>query len=256
MEQMWRSLAKIAALPPETSSIAATNIRSPMPSSRVDRAREQRARGARSTRSQPCAPPASRHCRLASPTELATNVFLRVERAPTSASVSASRAPRTGRCSPNCASARTAHERSGPDARTGRHHPPARPRPASRRRPLRRDVPRRHSSVAGGRGASTAIYFLLQAGEVSRWHTRRCGRGLAPLCRRSARGDDPGAGRPRCSLRLGKDLEAGERPQAVVPAHAWQMARPLGDWTLVGCTVAPAFEFAGFDLAPAGFEPS
>lgn len=54
---------------------------------------------------------------------------------------------------------------------------------------------------------------------------------------------------------LGCDLNAGERPQAVVPAHAWQAAQSLGDWTLVGCTVAPGFEFAGFELAPKDWEP-
>ena len=44
-------------------------------------------------------------------------------------------------------------------------------------------------------------------------------------------------------------------PQIVVPAGAWQAARPLGSWTLVGCIVSPAFEFDGFELAPDGWEP-
>ena len=56
-------------------------------------------------------------------------------------------------------------------------------------------------------------------------------------------------------MRLGTDLLNGERPQAIVPAHAWQMAEPTGEWTLVGCTVAPGFEFAKFELAPKGWEP-
>jgi predicted cupin superfamily sugar epimerase len=56
----------------------------------------------------------------------------------------------------------------------------------------------------------------------------------------------------RRDVRLGSNLTAGERPQAVVPAHAWQQAQSLGTWTLVGCTVAPGFEFAGFELAPVG----
>ena len=55
---------------------------------------------------------------------------------------------------------------------------------------------------------------------------------------------------------LGNDLLAGHRPQAVVPPHAWQSAKTLGDWTLVGCTVAPAFQFEGFVLAPPGWEPA
>ena len=54
---------------------------------------------------------------------------------------------------------------------------------------------------------------------------------------------------------LGSDLSGGERPQAVVPAHAWQAAETLGEWTLVGCTVAPGFDFAQFELAPKGWEP-
>jgi predicted cupin superfamily sugar epimerase len=63
--------------------------------------------------------------------------------------------------------------------------------------------------------------------------------------------DDAG----RRTITLGADLVAGQRPQAVVPAHAWQQAHSLGAWTLVGCTVAPGFEFAAFELAPPGFEP-
>ena len=60
----------------------------------------------------------------------------------------------------------------------------------------------------------------------------------------------------RETLTLGNDLAAGERPQGVVPAHAWQAARSLGEWTLVGCTVAPGFDFAKFELAPQGWKPS
>ena len=56
-------------------------------------------------------------------------------------------------------------------------------------------------------------------------------------------------------LRLGVDLAAGERPQAVVPGGAWQSAKSLGSWTLVGCTVAPGFEFARFEIAPPGILP-
>jgi predicted cupin superfamily sugar epimerase len=59
----------------------------------------------------------------------------------------------------------------------------------------------------------------------------------------------------RRSVRLGPDFAAGERPQAIVPAHAWQAAETTGDWTLVGCTVAPGFEFAKFELAPKGWQP-
>jgi hypothetical protein len=54
---------------------------------------------------------------------------------------------------------------------------------------------------------------------------------------------------------LGDDLAAGQVPQAVVPTDAWQAAETSGPWTLVGCTVSPAFTFDGFELAPPGWSP-
>ncbi|ACJ00787.1 cupin domain-containing protein [Rhodospirillum centenum] len=114
----------------------------------------------------------------------------------------------------------------------------------------------RHQPADGGRGASTAIYFLLQAGEVSAWHRVLDADEVwhwhagAPL----ALGLSPDGHAVR-SHELGPALHRGQRPQAVVPAGHWQTARSLGDWTLVGCTVAPAFEFAAFELAPPGWEP-
>lgn len=104
------------------------------------------------------------------------------------------------------------------------------------------------------RAASTAIYFLLPAGQASAWHRVDAAEiwhyyAGAPL---DLSIDDDG-GRRTC--RLGVDLAAGERPQAVVPGGAWQSARSLGRWTLVGCTVAPGFEFARFEIAPAGLLP-
>jgi predicted cupin superfamily sugar epimerase len=109
---------------------------------------------------------------------------------------------------------------------------------------------------ANGRAFSTAIYFLLARGERSHWHrvdaveTWHYYAGAAltlHIANEGCRGH---------TVRLGPDLLAGERPQAIVPAHAWQTAETTGDWTLVGCTVAPGFEFAGFELAPKGWEPS
>jgi len=105
-----------------------------------------------------------------------------------------------------------------------------------------------------GRAASTAIYFLLARGERSHWHRidaveiwhHYAGAALAL---------DLVVEGKRTLLRLGRDLAAGERPQAIVPAGAWQAAESLGDWTLVGCTVAPGFEFGGFELAPKGVAP-
>ena len=110
-------------------------------------------------------------------------------------------------------------------------------------------------TVAGGRAASTAIYFLLARGERSHWHRVDAveiwhWHAGAPLELEIA-----AASGPRERIMLGNDLAAGERPQGIVPAHAWQAARSLGDWTLVGCTVAPGFEFATFELAPPDWEP-
>ncbi|HZB92009.1 MAG TPA: cupin domain-containing protein [Stellaceae bacterium] len=113
----------------------------------------------------------------------------------------------------------------------------------------------RDTAASGARAASTAIYYLLRAGEVSRWHRIDAVEiwhwyGGSPLLL-SLSQDGRGAER----LRLGSAVFAGERPQAVVPKSCWQSARSLGAWSLVGCTVAPGFEFSGFELAPQGWEP-
>jgi predicted cupin superfamily sugar epimerase len=106
-----------------------------------------------------------------------------------------------------------------------------------------------------GRGASTAIFFLLRAGERSHWHKVDADEvwhhyAGAPL--ELSMSDD---GRTVRRRRLGSDFGLGETPQIVVSRGVWQAARSLGAWTLVGCTVAPAFEFAGFELAPPGWQP-
>jgi len=110
-------------------------------------------------------------------------------------------------------------------------------------------------SQGAARAASTAIYFLLAAGEVSRWHRVDAAEvwhwyAGAPL----QLAQTPG-GRAASILRLGQDFGQGERPQVVVPAGQWQRARSLGAWTLAGCTVAPGFVFEGFELAKDGFDP-
>lgn len=117
-----------------------------------------------------------------------------------------------------------------------------------------REVFRDTRRDAQGRAASTAIYFLLARGERSHWHRVDAVEiwhyyAGSPLNLEIA--DEHG----RRTLHLGPDLMAGEAPQVVVPAGAWQAAESLGDWTLVGCTVAPGFEFAGFELAPPGWKP-
>jgi len=100
----------------------------------------------------------------------------------------------------------------------------------------------------GARPASTLIYFLLRQGDVSAWHRvdavevwhYYCG---APIELKLSQNGS------RSIHLLGTDLLNGERPQCVVPAHVWQSARSMGAWTLVGCTVAPGFDFSGFELA-------
>ena len=106
-----------------------------------------------------------------------------------------------------------------------------------------------------GRAHGTAIYFLLAEGEVSRWHRVDASEiwhwyAGAPLVLRITESDAP----PTETV-LGNNLTANERPQAVVPGNYWQSARSLGAWTLVGCTVAPGFEFVHFVMAPDDWEP-
>src|SRR5579863_7304299 len=108
---------------------------------------------------------------------------------------------------------------------------------------------------ATGRARSTAIYFLLARGERSHWH-----RIDAPEIWHYYAGDalTLQIANDDCAphlVKLGPDLASGERPQAIVPATAWQCAETTGNWTLVGCTVAPGFEFAKFELAPNGWAP-
>ena len=109
-----------------------------------------------------------------------------------------------------------------------------------------------------GRAASTLIYFLLTAGQISKWHRVDAVEiwhyyAGAALELTIVEKDDL-----RQTHILGMDLDAGQAPQAIVPLNAWQRAVCLGtadSWTLVGCTVSPGFEFSGFELAPDGFEP-
>ena len=106
----------------------------------------------------------------------------------------------------------------------------------------------RDSKRIDGRSASTAIYFLLKLGEVSRWHRIDAVEvwhwyGGAPIRLQIQMENGPIE-----TVLLGPDLFRNERPQAIVPAHAWQTAESLGEWTLVGCTVAPGFEFEHFEL--------
>ncbi|PPD14055.1 MAG: cupin [Methylobacterium sp.] len=109
---------------------------------------------------------------------------------------------------------------------------------------------------SSGRSVGTAIYYLLEAGEVSEWH--RCDAseiwhyyaGAPMVITISPNGHDAAA------HHLGPNLQTGQRPQVLVPKDHWQSATSLGAWTLVGCTVSPGFEFAGFEMAPKDWRPT
>lgn len=116
---------------------------------------------------------------------------------------------------------------------------------------------RDNNGDGNARGHSTAIYFLLEAGETSHWHRVHDAAEVwhfyagAPLSlTMSPNGHDAEA------HRLGTNILMGERPQIVVPANWWQTATSLGHWTLVGCTVAPGFEFSAFELAAPDWRPT
>jgi predicted cupin superfamily sugar epimerase len=113
----------------------------------------------------------------------------------------------------------------------------------------------RDDAPVGGRAHSTAIYYLLEAGQLSAWHR------IDAVEVWHFYAGDPlelriSDGSAVTTVTLGPDVVAGQRPQGVVPRGAWQSAQSLGAFTLVGCTVAPGFDFAGFALAPTGWQPS
>ena len=111
-------------------------------------------------------------------------------------------------------------------------------------------------ATQGRRPASSSILYLLRSGERSHWH-----RVDADEIWHYAAGDPlellvaEAEGAVVAVHRIGGNVAAGDEPQVVVPAGCWQSAVPLGAWTLVGCIVAPAFRFDGFELAPGGWEP-
>ena len=107
---------------------------------------------------------------------------------------------------------------------------------------------------ASGRSVSTAILFLLMRGERSHWHRVDAAEIWHHYAGATLSLEIVDSNHRR-SVKLGSDIAAGETPQAIVPAHAWQAATSTGDWTLVGCTVAPGFDFAGFELARPDFAP-
>ena len=120
-----------------------------------------------------------------------------------------------------------------------------------------RETFRDRAELGPGRAVSTAIHYLLEAGQASHWHRVRDAVEIW-----SFNGGDPlelsiavtGEAEPLRRV-LGMDLKAGQQPHVIVPANAWQAARPLGAWTLVTCTVAPGFVFDRFQMAPPDWAP-
>lgn len=114
----------------------------------------------------------------------------------------------------------------------------------------------RDSAKREDRAHSTAIYYLLKKGERSHWHRIDAVEiwhyyaGDALALEISA---------DECKKEhhtLGPDVMGSELPQVIVRPNAWQSARTLGEWTLVGCTVAPGFDSNAFELAPPDWEPA
>lgn len=113
----------------------------------------------------------------------------------------------------------------------------------------------RDVATIGGRSASTAILYLLKEGELSHWHRIDAVEvwhwyAGSPLELRLS-----SDGLETHTHTLGNRLDDRHCPQVIVPRTWWQAARSLGSFTLVGCTVAPGFEFSGFEMAPAGWQP-
>lgn len=113
----------------------------------------------------------------------------------------------------------------------------------------------RAPAFEGERGAGTGILYLLAAGERSHWHRVDAAemwifQAGSPLLLHTSWGEG------RTTARLGADILAGDAPQHVVAPHQWQAAEPAGPWALVACVVIPAFDFAGFEMAPPGWAPT
>ena len=114
----------------------------------------------------------------------------------------------------------------------------------------------RAAAAEGERAGATAIYFLLEAGQRSHWHRVDASElwlwhAGSPLVLSAAESD---AG-PVTTIALGPELQAGQRPQHLIPPGHWQAAQADSGWALVSCVVSPAFEFAGFTLAEPGWSP-
>ncbi len=115
----------------------------------------------------------------------------------------------------------------------------------------------RDRPAGGGRAHASLIHYLLQAGEASHWHRVNDADEVwlfqagSPL--ELTLSPD---GQIREDHILGPDVANGEQTQILVNKSVWQSARSLGLYTLAACLVTPAFEFAGFEMAPPGWSPA
>ena len=107
----------------------------------------------------------------------------------------------------------------------------------------------------GERASGTAIYYLLKAGERSHWHRIDAAEIWHFYAGAPLRLSLSQEGEARKDVVLGSDLAKGEAPQVALPPFCWQAAERLGEWTLVGCTVSPGFEFSGFEMAAKDWTP-
>ena len=114
----------------------------------------------------------------------------------------------------------------------------------------------RHRPADGGRGDATQIYYLLRGGERSHWHRVDAIEIWHWYAGAPLRLEVAAAGEPVQTVILGNDFAARQQAHWVLPPFAWQAAESLGPWTLAGCTVVPAFQFEGFEMAPPGWSPA
>lgn len=110
-------------------------------------------------------------------------------------------------------------------------------------------------SEGSARPTATAIYYVLGQGEKSAWHQVRSAElwlhhaGVPLRLRLGGTGDTPGE--QVTEVLLGSDLAAGQQPQVLVPASAWQSAEPAAQGeALVSCVVSPGFDFADWRTLP------
>lgn len=110
-------------------------------------------------------------------------------------------------------------------------------------------------TASGERPYSTAIYYLLEGGPAGRWHRVDSAEVWHYYAGAPLRLTISPDGVATSEQILGQDLFDGQRPQIVIPRGEWQSAQSLGNWTLVGCTVAPGFDFKYFEMAEEGWKP-